>query len=125
MKNQELCFKKLKKLRGMDIGISIDDFGTGYSSLAYFKSIPANEIKIDQSFIRSIANNKDDAKIVESIIDLSHKFGFRVVAEGIESEAALTILGDMGCDVAQGYFISKPLEFEDFCLWLEQGMLPG
>lgn len=125
MKNQALCFKNLKILREMGVSISIDDFGTGYSSLAYFKSIPANEIKIDQSFIRSIADNQDDAKIVESIIDLSHKFDFRVVAEGIESEAALNILADMGCDVAQGYFISKPLEFEDFRLWLEQEMLPG
>ncbi len=109
----------------MGVSIAIDDFGTGYSSLAYFKSIPANEIKIDQSFIRSIAHDKDDAKIVESIIGLSHKFGFRVVAEGIEDEAALNILADMDCDVAQGYFISKPLEFEDFRSWLEQGMLPG
>jgi diguanylate cyclase (GGDEF)-like protein len=118
MKNQELCFRNLQLLRDTGAKISIDDFGTGYSSLAYFKTIPADELKIDQSFIRSMASNSDDSKIVDSIINLSHKFGLKVVAEGVEDVETLNLVSDMGCDAAQGYYISRPLDFTLFEEWL-------
>ena len=105
------------QLRDLGVRISIDDFGTGYSSLEYFKDIPADELKIDRSFITHIDSDEADRKIVSHIIDLAHSFKMGVVAEGIETAEALEIVTSMGCDYGQGYFISRPIPFPDYIDW--------
>lgn len=97
--------------------LSIDDFGTGYSSLAYLKRLPVNELKIDKSFVMGMEQDDNDAKIVRSTVDLAHNLGLRVVAEGVENEAILNLLNALGCDEAQGYFVSKPMPAHDFKGW--------
>ncbi len=99
----------LTRLHSMGEKLSIDDFGTGYSSLAYLQRLPVDELKIDRSFVTSLADVSDDAIIVRSTIDLAHNLGLRVVAEGVEDEAVMRILTEYGCDAAQGYFFSRPV----------------
>ncbi len=94
--------------RSSGISISIDDYGAGLSSLSYLKQIPANELKIDKSFILSMTNGHSDQLMIQSTIDLAHAMGMSVVAEGVETEQAMALLKVMGADAAQGYFISKP-----------------
>jgi diguanylate cyclase (GGDEF)-like protein len=108
----------LGRLRGMGVSVSIDDFGTGYSSLAYLKRLPVNELKIDKSFVAHIASDSNDAAIVRSTIGLAHDLGLSVVAEGIEDQQTLEFLAGLGCDVAQGYFISRPLPVVALGDWL-------
>jgi diguanylate cyclase (GGDEF)-like protein len=108
----------LSRLRAMGVGISIDDFGTGYSSLAYLKRLPVDELKIDKSFVAHIASDDSDAAIVGSTISLAHALGLSVVAEGIEDRQTLEFLASLGCDVAQGYFISRPLPVVALGDWL-------
>ncbi|SFG68495.1 diguanylate cyclase/phosphodiesterase [Duganella sp. CF458] len=109
----------LERLHSMGCDLSIDDFGTGYSSLAYLKRLPVDELKIDKSFVLNMANDLGDAKIVRSTIDLGHNMGLRVVAEGIESEAAWCILAEMGCDQGQGYYMSRPIPASELASWVE------
>ena len=99
----------LGRIHEAGVRISIDDFGTGYSSLAYLKDLPVDEVKIDQKFVRGMLSNQKDACIVRSVIDLGHNFGLRVVAEGAEDQESADILVSWGCDVAQGYYFSRPL----------------
>jgi diguanylate cyclase (GGDEF)-like protein len=108
----------LGRLRGMGVSVSIDDFGTGYSSLAYLKRLPVDELKIDKSFVEHVATDRNDAAIVRSTIGLAHDLGLSVVAEGIEDHQTLELLAGMGCDVAQGYFISRPLPVAALGDWL-------
>lgn len=108
----------LEKLHEMGFDLSIDDFGTGYSSLAYLKSLPVDELKIDKSFVMQMERDADDTKIVKSTIDLGHNMGLRVVAEGVENRAVMLLLKEMGCDQAQGYFISKPMPAAHLIDWL-------
>ncbi|MCA1646273.1 MAG: EAL domain-containing protein [Chloroflexi bacterium] len=96
-------------LRLMGIRISIDDFGTGYSSLAYLKRLPVDELKIDRSFIRDLATDDDDLAIVRSTISLGHDLGLTIVAEGIEDAGTWDLLRRLGCDIAQGYFLGRPM----------------
>ena len=110
----------LERLHAMGCDLSIDDFGTGYSSLAYLKRLPVDELKIDKSFVLNMASDVGDAKIVRSTIDLGHNMGLRVVAEGVESEAAWNILAGMGCDQGQGYFMSRPMPAGQLAGWVEQ-----
>ena len=110
----------LEELHQMGLSLSVDDFGTGYSSLAYLKKLPVSELKIDQSFISHMVSDKDDATIVRSTIDLGHNMGLTVVAEGIEDNATWEMLREMGCDVAQGYHIAKPMAADALQAWLEQ-----
>lgn len=112
------ALQTLEGLHAMGVELSIDDFGTGYSSLAYLKRLPVDELKIDKSFVLNMERDADDAKIVRSTIDLGHNMGLRVVAEGIESKAVWDILAKMGCDQAQGYFISKPMPSDQFLGWM-------
>ncbi|MDE2621501.1 MAG: EAL domain-containing protein, partial [Sphingomonadales bacterium] len=98
--------------------LSIDDYGTGYSSLSYIMKLPVHELKIDRSFVSSMVADADLRTIVRSTIDLGHNLGLRVVAEGIEDAAGLQLLKELGCDQAQGYFVSRPLPAEDLSLWL-------
>lgn len=95
--------------RAAGIRISIDDYGTGQSTLTYLKTFPANEIKIDQSFVRGLEQNADDRVLVRSTVELAHALGMKVVAEGVEDASCLDILRDMECDVAQGWHIGKPV----------------
>ncbi len=108
----------IARLRALGVNLSIDDFGTGYSSLAHLKSLPVQEIKIDQSFVRDLANNVDDAAIVRSTIDLGHHLGLRVVAEGVVDANSLWMLERYGCDAAQGNHISEPLTGDEILRWL-------
>jgi EAL domain-containing protein (putative c-di-GMP-specific phosphodiesterase class I) len=110
----------LNRLRGLGIQIAIDDFGVGHSTFSYLKHLPVNEIKIDRSFVQDMHSNESDAAIVRSTIDLAHSLGLAVVAEGIENEETWAQLSNMGCDVAQGYYLSRPLTPEAFSLWLEE-----
>jgi len=98
----------LAALRATGIGVSVDDFGTGNASIEYLAKLPATELKIDRSFITDILNDPRAEAIVRSTIDLARNLGLTVVAEGIETEAVLNHLTALGCDTAQGYFISRP-----------------
>jgi EAL domain-containing protein (putative c-di-GMP-specific phosphodiesterase class I) len=98
---------------------SIDDFGTGHSSLAQLKALPVDELKIDRSFVRDLEQGTRDDAIVRSAIELAHSLGLKVVAEGIETPAAWTALLRLGCDYAQGYFISRPLPPEQVGDWIK------
>ena len=99
----------LERLQAMGVGVSIDDFGTGYSSLAYLKRLPVNELKIDKSFVAHMASDENDLAIVRSTVGLAHDLGLSVVAEGVEDQDTWDLLVEVGCDIAQGYFISRPL----------------
>ena len=110
----------LDSLRGFGVRTSIDDFGTGYSSLSYLKALPVDELKIDQSFIRNIQAERADRNIVETIIKIARDFGLSVVAEGIEQDEVIGLLGELGCDIAQGFAIAKPLSGKDFYHWTVQ-----
>lgn len=103
----------LTRLRALGVGISVDDYGTGYSSLAYLKRLPVDELKIDMSFVRHMAQDETDAVIVSSTIGLGHNLGLHVVAEGVEDREAWDALTRMGCDAAQGYHLSRPLPAAD------------
>jgi EAL domain-containing protein (putative c-di-GMP-specific phosphodiesterase class I) len=115
----------LKRLSAMGFQLAIDDFGTGYSSLAYLGRLPVDEIKIDRSFVLKMSTSDGDRTIVQASIELAHKFGKRVVAEGVEDTTTLHLLEEMGCDQAQGYLISRPLSAEQLEGWLESWVPPA
>ncbi len=108
----------LDKLSAMGVSLSIDDFGTGYSSLAYLSQLPVNEIKIDRSFVMNMAESDNDAVIVRSTIDLARNLGLHVVAEGVETEQAWDQLSKLGCTLAQGYYLSRPVPAAELTEWL-------
>ena len=111
------------KLHG--IQLSIDDFGTGYSSLAYLKTLPVNELKIDRSFISGILHSEDDRLIVEATLSIAHQLNLMVVAEGIEDKQTMALLVKMGCDIAQGYLFSLPMDTKKFSAWLNEAPWPA
>jgi diguanylate cyclase (GGDEF)-like protein len=108
----------LNGLSRVGVGLSIDDFGTGFSSLSYLKRLPIEEIKIDRSFVSHMLERVDDFTIVRATVELGRNLGLRVVAEGVQDRDTFDRLGDFGCDEAQGFYISKPLEPEEFWRWL-------
>jgi diguanylate cyclase (GGDEF)-like protein len=110
----------LSRLDEMGVRIAIDDFGTGYSSLAYLKRLPVDELKIDKSFILGMEENENDSVIVRSTIDLGRNLGLRVVAEGVETAKAWNRLNSLGCDIAQGYYLSPPVPAEKLTVWLQE-----
>ena len=118
------AFQVLERLRAMGIRLSIDDFGTGYSSLAYLKRLPVNELKIDKSFVMGLTRDRDDAAIVRATIDLAHHMGLVVTAEGVEHASVLKALCHLGCDMAQGYYISRPLPADELGRWIGQATTP-
>ncbi len=107
----------LKRIDDMGVTISVDDFGMGYSSLSYLKRLPVDEIKIDKSFVLHLTSDTEDAMIVRSIVDLGRNLGMRVVAEGVEDEATWRSLSELGCDTAQGYYLSRPIPAAEMTAW--------
>jgi diguanylate cyclase (GGDEF)-like protein len=117
IKDPDLTYEILNRLKDLGADISIDDFGTGYSSMAHLKKLPVSEMKIDKSFVMDMLHNKDDEIIVKSIIDLAHNLGLIVVAEGVETKEIASRLHELDCDMLQGYYFSKPLPAEQFEAW--------
>jgi EAL domain-containing protein (putative c-di-GMP-specific phosphodiesterase class I) len=99
------------------IHLSIDDFGTGYSSLSYLRRLPAEEIKIDRSFVMDIENSADARSVVDAVVKLAHALGLRVVAEGVENQRQQQILTEMACDEMQGYLFAKPMSARALLMW--------
>ncbi len=120
MHDPEEVISSLHELSKYGMKLAIDDFGTGYSSLAYLKRFPVNTLKIDRAFITDISSDNDDVAIVEAVLGLGKHFNMKVVAEGVEDEEQLNFLKSQGCDIAQGYYISKPLSPEQYLSWLER-----
>ena len=116
---------RLRELKDLGLRLAVDDFGTGYSSLAYLKGLPVDEIKIDRSFVMGMDSSEDDATIVRSTIDLGRNLGLEVVAEGVETEAVWDTLSSLGCTVAQGYYLSRPVPPADLRAWLETRRAEG
>jgi EAL domain-containing protein (putative c-di-GMP-specific phosphodiesterase class I) len=120
MSDPDLTINVLKRLSALGIHCSLDDFGTGYSSLTYIKRLPIDELKIDRSFIQHITDTPADEAIVSSTITLAHSLGLHVVAEGVEDAHTMELLDTLGCDIAQGYYLSRPLPPEGFVGWLQK-----
>lgn len=118
MTDPNRAMRVLDQLHELGVLLSIDDFGTGYSSLAYLKRLPVQTLKIDFSFVRNMLEDKQDELIVNSTIHLAHNMGLKVVAEGVENQALLLKLGDMGCDEAQGYHIGRPMPADKADEWI-------
>ena len=114
MENVEEVVALLRQIKDRGISIAMDDFGTGYSSLSILKNFPIDTLKIDQSFVRKLSRDSDDAQIVAAIISMSHSLNLKVVAEGVETKEQLEFLTERGCDIIQGYYFSKPLSDGDF-----------
>jgi EAL domain-containing protein (putative c-di-GMP-specific phosphodiesterase class I) len=108
----------LAELRRLGISISLDDFGTGYSSMVLLKQMPVAEIKVDRSFVSRLSTDQQDVTIVRSIIDLAHGLGMRAVAEGVETQEVWDLLDELGCDAAQGWYVSRPMPGEAASEWL-------
>ncbi len=113
MNDVDFTRRSLKRLKNLGLKVAIDDFGTGYSSLAYLKTLPVDYVKIDVSFVRDMDKDPNDRAIVNAIVQLAKNLGLSTIAEGVEKEKHLRMLLEMGCDMAQGYFLSKPLSEED------------
>jgi EAL domain-containing protein (putative c-di-GMP-specific phosphodiesterase class I) len=124
MKETEGAFGLLNQLKTAGVQLAIDDFGTGYSSLAYLQKLPADVVKIDRSFVADMENGNRERVLVRSMIDLSHSLGYRVVAEGVETQEAADLLEVMGCDEIQGYWLSRPVRSEALFDWLVERARP-
>jgi EAL domain-containing protein (putative c-di-GMP-specific phosphodiesterase class I) len=118
MTDPKRALDTLLRLRAIGVEVAIDDFGTGHSSLSYLKQMPVEEIKLDRSFVSDMGTNKNDFTIVRSTIKLAHDLGLRVIAEGVEDQATWDLLVGLGCDLAQGYHMSRPLSEPNLRLWL-------
>jgi EAL domain-containing protein (putative c-di-GMP-specific phosphodiesterase class I) len=110
----ESIINKMKQLKAMGVGFSLDDFGTGYSSLSYLRRLPLDQLKIDQSFVREVLTDPNDAAIARTVVALGQSLGLTVIAEGVELQGQRDFLAEFGCDCCQGYLISRPLAIEDF-----------
>lgn len=117
MDNSKVMLATLQDIRDLGVAIHMDDFGTGYSSLSYLKHFPIDALKIDRSFIEDAISDKTDASLVEAVVNIGHSLALKLVAEGVETKAHYDYLKDLGCDYAQGYFISKPIPEDDFLLF--------
>src|SRR5450759_5263400 len=107
----------LERLARLGVAISVDDFGAGYTSLGQLKDLPVRELKVDRSFVTTMTEDRSNALIVHSVVDLGHNLGLTIVAEGVETAEALTALAGVGCDVAQGYHLARPMPVDAFDTW--------
>jgi EAL domain-containing protein (putative c-di-GMP-specific phosphodiesterase class I) len=124
MADPSRALQVLTELCELGVRIAIDDFGTGYSSLGYLKRLPAHEIKIDRSFVADMAAEERDQAIVRSTIDLGHNLGLAAVAEGVEDQETLEMLSRLGCDLAQGFYLSRPLPAANIAEWCKRRLDP-
>ncbi|CAN5128821.1 hypothetical protein BH11PSE11_BH11PSE11_38650 [soil metagenome] len=121
----ESVLATVKRLKVLGVKLSIDDFGTGYSSLSYLKRFQVDKLKIDQSFVRGLATNPEDAAIIRAIIQMAHGLGLTTIAEGVEDEQALAQLRAFGCDEAQGYFFARPMPATELLNYIETSRADG
>lgn len=119
VQGDDASLASVERVRKLGVDLAIDDFGKGYSSLSYLKQIPATEIKIDKRFIGTIAIDDKDQQIVKTVIALAHALGMRVVAEGVDNAEALAVVRDLGCEMAQGFFIGRPMRGDFVPEWLD------
>jgi diguanylate cyclase len=120
MTEPERAINTLSQLRSLGVRLAVDDFGTGYSSLAYLHRLPVHEIKIDKSFVAAMAGETSPTDIVRASIELGHSLRLESVAEGVEDARTWDLLAVLACDMAQGYFISRPLLAKDVLPWLSR-----
>ena len=120
MQHVEGVLSTLQSLKRLGVTLSIDDFGTGYSSLSYLKRFDIDKLKIDQSFVRDLASDPDDAAIVRAIIQMAHSLSLKTIAEGVETASALQMLNDFQCDEAQGFHFSQPMPADEFARYVKQ-----
>jgi EAL domain-containing protein (putative c-di-GMP-specific phosphodiesterase class I) len=125
MQTVETTLETLRRLKALGVDLSIDDFGTGHSSLAYLKRFPIDRLKIDQSFVREMVTEPDDAAIVTAVLLMSKSLGLEVVAEGVERHDQLAFLRERGCEKAQGFLFSRGVEPAAFQALLKEGVLPA
>jgi EAL domain-containing protein (putative c-di-GMP-specific phosphodiesterase class I) len=118
LENQKQATAVLGKIAAAGIGLAIDDFGTGYSSLSYLQNLPADVVKIDQSFIRSMLSDARTDVLVDTMIRMSHALGYRVVAEGVETQEELARLVALECDEVQGYLLARPMPPAAIPAWI-------
>ncbi len=118
MSDAQHTIQALTKLRELGVKLSLDDFGTGYSSLSYLSRLPIQEIKIDQSFVRNMFNSERDEAIVRTIIELANNFKLDLVAEGVEDQKTALRIAELGCDIIQGFWISRPISGADLIKWV-------
>ncbi len=121
MDNPDHVVEVMDKLNTLNVSFAVDDFGTGYSSLSLLKKLPVHKLKIDKSFIMEMETDSDDEAIVHSVIDMAHILGLNVIAEGVENEKVIQLLTSLGCDLVQGYHISRPLPAKLITPMLEHG----
>jgi EAL domain-containing protein (putative c-di-GMP-specific phosphodiesterase class I) len=119
--NIDSSLAKLNELKAIGVKLSIDDFGTGFSSLSYIKKFPLDTLKIDRCFVQNIDSDTQNRAIAKAIITMAKSLKFKTVAEGVETQAELKVLQDLGCDSIQGYFYSRPLPFDKFCTFIAEG----
>jgi EAL domain-containing protein (putative c-di-GMP-specific phosphodiesterase class I) len=120
MSNPKRAMEALEQLRLLGIGLVLDDFGTGYSSLTFLRGLPVDTIKVDRSFVENMATSRSDGVIVASLVDLAHNLGLSVIAEGVEDEVTASELVRLGCDAAQGFYLSKPRAAAEIARWMAE-----
>jgi EAL domain-containing protein (putative c-di-GMP-specific phosphodiesterase class I) len=113
MGDPDAALQVLRRLADMGIEVAIDDFGIGQTSFAYLRRLPVRELKIDKMFVQHLATDETDRVIVRSLVELGHRLGYRVTAEGVEDAPTLAFLAEVGCDHAQGFLIDRPMPFAD------------
>jgi len=123
MEAEERVSRTLAAIKRLGVEISMDDFGTGHSSLGALRRLPIDELKIDQSFVRDMANNADDASIISAIIAMGRSLNLRVVAEGVEEEGQLALLREEGCDLVQGYLLSRPIPASEIPAFVRKSLV--
>jgi EAL domain-containing protein (putative c-di-GMP-specific phosphodiesterase class I) len=120
MEDRERAARVLARLRDDGVGVAIDDYGTGYSSLAYLTALPVTELKLDRAFVGEMTASPRAESIVTSTLHLAHALGLVLVAEGVEDQATIDVLTFLGCDIVQGYHLSRPLPAEALEAWLDE-----